>query len=218
MKIPSTVKKMLENKYVLYVVLFLSITNVLGYLATQDFNALTFFIIVGFLTTYFSKNMIIVLLVAMISTNFLSMTKNIPRTVEAMTNKKNKNDKEESKDKENKNPQAKQEGKAPPKESLKSRNKLSPADLKGNKVNYQDTVEAAYDNLDKILDSGAIEKMSNDTDNLMKRQNKLAGQIEKFGPILEKAHGMLNKLPIDKMNSMLNKLGGMGGMAGNNDE
>ncbi len=94
MKIPSTVKKMLENKYVLYVVLFLSITNVLGYLATQDFNALTFFIIVGFLTTYFSKNMIIVLLVAMISTNFLSMTKNIPRTVEAMTNKKNKNDKE----------------------------------------------------------------------------------------------------------------------------
>ena len=52
--------------------------------------------------------------------------------------------------------------------------------------------------------------MSNDTDNLMKRQNKLAGQIEKFGPILEKAHGMLNKLPIDKMNSMLSKLGGMG--------
>ena len=53
MKVPPVIKKMLGNKYVLYVVLFLSITNILGYLASQDFNALTFFVIVAFLTTYF---------------------------------------------------------------------------------------------------------------------------------------------------------------------
>ena len=90
MKVPDTIKKMLVNKYVLYVVLFLSITNVLGYLASQNFNALTFFIIVAFLTTYFSRNMIVILLVAMISTNFLSMSNSLPHTIEGMQNKKKK--------------------------------------------------------------------------------------------------------------------------------
>ena len=96
------------------------------------------------------------------------------------------------------------------KETLKSRKNLKPASLEDNKVNYQGTIEAAYDNLDKILDSGAISKMTTDTNNLMDRQTKLASQIEKFVPIVEKAEGMLSKLPMEKMTSMIEKLGGMG--------
>ena len=226
MKVPPVIKKMLGNKYVLYVVLFLSITNILGYLASQDFNALTFFVIVAFLTTYFSKNMIIVLLVAMVSTNFLSMSKSIPKTIEAMTNKDKKHEEgvehEESVEhKEKETMGHKQSGtkgsNGVSKESLKARNKLQPASLEENKVNYQETLEAAYDNLDKILDSGAIQKMTKDTDKLMDRQNKLAGQIEKFAPLLHKAEGMLKNLPMDKMNSMISKLGGMGMLAGASD-
>ena len=224
MKVPSVVKKMLGNKYVLYVVLFLSITNILGYLASQDFNALTFFVVVAFLTTYFSKNMIIVLLVAMISTNFLSMSNRIPHTIEAMTNKDKSHkeamghkEKEEHKEQEamgHKESGTKGSSSSVSKESLKARNKLQPASLEENKVNYQDTLEAAYDNLDKILDSGAIQKMSKDTDKLMNRQNKLAGQIEKFAPLLHKAEGMLKSLPMEKMNSIISKIGGMGMIPG----
>ena len=224
MKVPPVIKKMLGNKYVLYVVLFLSITNILGYLASQDFNALTFFVIVAFLTSYFSKNMIIVLLVAMVSTNFLSMSKSIPKTIEAMTNKDKKHeegveDEEGVEHKEKETMGHKQSGtpgsnSISKKENLKSRNKLQPASLEENKVNYQETLEAAYDNLDKILDSGAIQKMTKDTDKLMDRQNKLAGQIEKFAPLLHKAEGMLKNLPMDKMNNMISKLGGMGMLAG----
>ena len=221
MKVPPVIKKMLGNKYVLYVVLFLSITNILGYLASQDFNALTFFVIVAFLTTYFSKNMIIVLLVAMVSTNFLSMSKSIPKTIEAMTNKDKKH--EESVEHKEKETMGHKQSGTPgsnsisKKENLKSRNKLQPASLEENKVNYQETLEAAYDNLDKILDSGAIQKMTKDTDKLMDRQNKLAGQIEKFAPLLHKAEGMLKNLPMDKMNNMISKLGGMGMLAGASD-
>jgi hypothetical protein len=223
MKVPPVIKKMLGNKYVLYVVLFLSITNILGYLASQDFNALTFFVVVAFLTTYFSKNMIIVLLVAMVSTNFLSMSKSIPKTIEAMTNKDKHKENIEHKEEEHKKETMghKESGtkgsNGVSKESLKARNKLQPASLEENKVNYQETLEAAYDNLDKILDSGAIQKMTKDTDKLMDRQNKLAGQIEKFAPLLHKAEGMLKNLPMDKMNNMISRLGGMGMLAGASD-
>ena len=71
MKVPRTISKLLENKYVLYVVLFLAITNLLGYMMMENINALVFFILVAFLTSNFSKNMIVVLLTPLVLTSVL---------------------------------------------------------------------------------------------------------------------------------------------------
>lgn len=213
MKMPDTIKRMLVNKYVLYLVFFLSITNVHGYLASQDFNALTFFVIVSFLTTYFSKNMIIVLVVGMVSTNFLSMSNRIPTTFEGLENKvkgKQATNKNKAQPIESEESEGDESDEGDESEKMSVKNKLKPASLKGNKVNYKDTIEAAYDNIDKILDSGAVQKMTKDTDQLMARQDKLAVQIEKFAPLINQAQKMIEKLPMDKMTSMINKLGGMG--------
>jgi hypothetical protein len=60
---------LLKNKYVLYAVLFLAITNVLGYLTVRDYRSLAMFASIGVLSTYFSKNMIVNLGVAMLFTN-----------------------------------------------------------------------------------------------------------------------------------------------------
>ena len=65
LKLPA----ILKNKYVLYAVLFFAITNVLGFLQRKDFESLTIFIAIGLLSTHFSKNMTINLLVAMIGAN-----------------------------------------------------------------------------------------------------------------------------------------------------
>jgi hypothetical protein len=64
-------RNLLKNEYVLYGVFFLAITNVLGYLYMNDFQSLTFFLVIGLLSTFFSKNMIVNLLVAIVSTNLL---------------------------------------------------------------------------------------------------------------------------------------------------
>lgn len=58
--------KLLSNKYVLYFILLLSIINVLGYIETNNFDALALFMVSGFTATYFTKNMIIILLVALL--------------------------------------------------------------------------------------------------------------------------------------------------------
>ena len=62
---------LLKNKNILYVVLFFALLNLFSYLMLKQLDAVAFFIIIGFLTTYFSKNMIIVLLTSMISTFLL---------------------------------------------------------------------------------------------------------------------------------------------------
>jgi hypothetical protein len=74
MSFSKEVSKLLTNKYFLYFMVFLASTNMLGYLVTNKLNALIFFALVGLITFQFSKNMAVVLLVAIIATNFLMST------------------------------------------------------------------------------------------------------------------------------------------------
>jgi len=83
--VQKTVKGLMVDQNVLYVVAFLAFANVLGYLAKQNSQAVIFFLIVGFLTTYFSKNMIVVLLTAMVTTNLFVMSRMTFVVKEGMT-------------------------------------------------------------------------------------------------------------------------------------
>ena len=69
MKVPGVLK----NKYVLYVLLVVAIVNVLGYLAIQDYNSLALFVVIGLLSSYFSKNMAVNLLSAIVVTSFVAV-------------------------------------------------------------------------------------------------------------------------------------------------
>ena len=68
MKVP----KLLKNKYILYILLIISIVNVLGYIALEKYSSLALFVVIGLLTTYFSKNMSIILLSAIVVTSAVS--------------------------------------------------------------------------------------------------------------------------------------------------
>jgi hypothetical protein len=61
---------------VLYASFFFAIITAANYLLRNNLEAIGIFIIIGFLTTYFSKNMIIVLLTTTILTNFIVMYRN----------------------------------------------------------------------------------------------------------------------------------------------
>ena len=67
----SDLQSLLRNRNTLYVVLFFAVMNLFSYLMLKQLDAVAFFIIIGFLATYFSKNMIIVLLTSMVSTFLL---------------------------------------------------------------------------------------------------------------------------------------------------
>jgi hypothetical protein len=75
-KFSSNSSSILSNKYVLYASFFFAIITAANYLLRNNLEAIGIFIIIGFLTTYFSKNMIVVLLTTTILTNFIVMFKN----------------------------------------------------------------------------------------------------------------------------------------------
>ena len=82
MKVPGLFK----NKYVLYALLFIGITNVLGYLALKDYDSLGLLMALGLLMGYFSKNMAVNIFVAVLVTSLIAVNKNISgRLIEGMT-------------------------------------------------------------------------------------------------------------------------------------
>ena len=81
--------KLLTNKYFLYFIVFLASTNVLGYIVTNKINAIIFFILVSLLTYQFSKNMAVILLVAIIATNFLMVNKRMREGLEGIATSDN---------------------------------------------------------------------------------------------------------------------------------
>jgi hypothetical protein len=65
------VKELLHSRVLLYVFLFISLLHLFYYVNTGDFRAVSVFIIIGFLTSFFSKNMLIILLVALLVTHVM---------------------------------------------------------------------------------------------------------------------------------------------------
>ena len=77
MTFASEASKLLTNKYFLYFIVFLAVTNVMGYLVTHKINAVVFFTLICILMFNFSKNMAVVLIVAIIATNLLMVNKSM---------------------------------------------------------------------------------------------------------------------------------------------
>lgn len=65
----------LHNVFVLYFILFLSLANLFYLVNSHDYAFAGAFILIGFITSFFSKNMIVILCIAIVSTNVLQFGK-----------------------------------------------------------------------------------------------------------------------------------------------
>ena len=192
-------KSILKDKNVLYIVFFLALVNLFGYLLAGNLDAVIFFLILGYLTSYFSKNMIVVMLAAIILTNLFVSSRYLGQKplLEGM-----ENNKEEEKI-----------SNASPK-PVDEAEEQAEATGKPN-VDYSATLEAAYDNIDKLLSSNALSDMSNETQRLAEKQQKLMGNIQKLEPMMNNAVGLLDKLDTSKITKLMGSLEGkIQGMSG----
>jgi hypothetical protein len=71
MSAKSTGSGLLYNKVVLYVAFIVSLINLLIWLVAGDIINVVVFMLVGFLTTFFSKNMVVVLVFALVISNIV---------------------------------------------------------------------------------------------------------------------------------------------------
>tara|TARA_R110002012_G_scaffold120406_1_gene269781 strand:+ start:710 stop:1369 length:660 start_codon:yes stop_codon:yes gene_type:complete len=209
-KVPK-MDKLLNDKNVLYVVFVLAILNILGYLLVRNTEAVAFFIIVGFLSTYFSKNMIVVLSIAMVSTSLFNSTRTRP-VQEGMSSQR-----DEAKDTlKSKMQEKKQEKKQEVNsndytpENKKSDVSTSASAKKNNRIDYAGTLEEAYTKLSKTVGEGGIEGLTSQTETLLEQQKNLMDNIKGMQPFLNTAESFMNNLDLsglEGIGGMLSKLG-----------
>jgi Skp family chaperone for outer membrane proteins len=192
----------------------------MGYLLVQNTEAIVFFLIVGFLSTYFSKNMIIVLIIAMVSTSIFTSTRG--RYVKEGMRTSREAPKEEADKKEDKSTDsAKKSDKD--KKKMSSDSEMDKAEndeedepeamsnksnTKKNRLDYAGNLAEAYNNLQKTIGKGGIKALTGQTETLLNQQKNLMDNIKGMEPFIKTAESFMSKLDLGGINGMLSKLGG----------
>jgi hypothetical protein len=254
MKLKYKFEKFLSNKTLLNVVMIITFFNLIGYVMLQKTIAIVYFILIGLLTSFFSKNMTIVLGIPLILVNLFvansnkwSMSMNYNR--EGLENNNNTNSNGNNNNNNSSNQPIKNAIIAK-KNSLANANANANANnsstttsssqglpmtvtpiqhdsemdtnfdnsmdnssgesfevgrskknAKGYNIDYASTVEDAYDELNKILGSDGIKRLTSDTQSLMKQQLQLAESMKSMqpmiagmAPLMQQAQGLLGTM------------------------
>jgi hypothetical protein len=192
----------LTNKYVLYVLLFFAITNVLGYLAMHDYESLTLMVAIGALTHYFSRNMIVILSAAILGAVLL---RGPMRSEWAWTEKegfKGKKDKEEEETTKVKETMKVEEDGVDildkkDDDIAEAANESEEDEVTGGKkMDYDSSIEKQFNSLQGIMKSGDIGGIT---------QDNLAEQMRQIEPMLKTAEGLMAKLEGSGMLNMVER-------------
>ena len=159
----------LYNKYLLYFILIVSLTDLLYYAIAKKYLFIIIFFIIGYLTHFFSKNMTVIMCISLAFTNILSMGSKGGGIV-------NEGFKEEKgKGKRTKSPTTK----PPTKPPTKSPNKEK---MSQKKVSFTDEPEKE-----------GMKSLDEKTKELMETQKQLMDNMKNLEPMLSKAEGFLEK-------------------------
>jgi len=221
----------------LYIMLVIAVINVVGYLMMGNFEAVVFFAVVAYLSTFFTKNMVIVFLVSILATNFLMVSKvnyfSRMSGVEGMQNKDDANAKQQhSGDANAKHSDANAKHSAPAKPTPKPtksdskktsaegmNGKLAPAKFNDDNDDDDDASSAPFLNgttaqknaqMEKAHD--ALQSMGNgamqvQTEEVLKQQKMLMDNIKVMQPFLETAERFLDKFNMKGIDGLLGKIG-----------
>ena len=216
MKLKPTFNKFIHNKYLLYVVFLFSILTFFSQLLNGNYDGVILFVSLASISYYFTKNMILVLLVPVIIVNLFNYM--FPRMEnEGREGMENKNPDQEKIDVLTKKTKSVSNSNSPVvvptqedsnelSDSSEEFENYDSSELNKDKkkkyhIDYASTVEDAYDNLNNVIGSSGIKSLTTDTKRLMDQQMQLTQAmqniqplVESMGPLLDKAGGLLNSM------------------------
>ena len=155
---------LMKNKWVLYLLSFIALCQLVTYGMEQRWESTILFVVIGLLAHNYTKNMIVVLVVAILGAGIFS---HFIRVNEGMSNTEREEDEE-------------------PEEDMEKFN--------SSHVDKATTMSKNLENIKSIVGRGGIEKMTRETAALMKQQNKMLENMERLKPLTEQATGLVNKL------------------------
>ena len=208
--------KLLENKYVLYFVFLLSMLHIISYMIKGENDKVALFILIGIISSRFSKNMTVVLGVPLIGTHVYSLSTGRHPFFEGFTPGSSGSTAAVAAVKADiKQNQATRQAEIP--SSADSADTLMDSSTetaaapqtdsmslykKNKRVDYAATLEDSYGDLNKILDGNGIKNLTNDTKRLMEQQQNLAGALKSMTPLISQAQNMLKGFDIKGLSNV----------------
>ena len=168
-------KSLLQNKYVLYVLVLVSLLNILDLANKKDFNSVIVFVIVGFLVSFFNKNMIVILLCALLFTHVLKYVNKVVRK-EGMENEKK--EKKEGMENEKKEKKEGLENKKKDEEAIENE------DSEKSDVKEEESLAKKKETYDML---------KKDFDEFQDIQKNILENMKEIDPLLEKAENFITK-------------------------
>jgi uncharacterized membrane protein (DUF106 family) len=159
----KTSNSILHNRVLLYAILLLALLDLFYLANVKDFTSVIVFILVGILTSFFCKNMIVILFVAICITHILKY----PRSLEGAENM-NEEEKENMENEEDKENMENEE----------------------DKENMENEDEEKKENMENKKNT---EEMTKEMKEFMEVQNKIIGGMADLEPLMQKAEGFIQK-------------------------
>jgi|TARA_B110000285_G_C15140553_1_gene630510 hypothetical protein len=176
LKMKYNFNPVLQNQLVLYLFLFMTFTQIVVYVSNNDTTGIVLICLVGFLTSFFSKNMIVILCVALIMTNLL---KKGMKQVGYEGFEEN----EEAEDVE--------EEEMPKKKDDKPKKKVEKKDEDEDDFEIPNSNELSDKTKDEM--KRQFEDLKKDYPEFKELQDDLLEGLKKMDPILDKAETFMNK-------------------------
>ena len=178
-----TEKNVFQNRVVLYVLAIIALIEILALAGMKDYNSVIIFLIIGFLASFFTKNMIVILLVAIV---FTSVYRRLQEGAyeEGMENKEgiDEEDEEDKEDKEESDIKENIENKKEEKEESK--------DLKNANEKKKDESKDLKNANEKKKVYNDLKKDFQDFQNI---QKTILTNMKEIDPLLEKAENFISK-------------------------
>ena len=221
--------KILQSKFLLYVVAIIALVYVVQLLNEGNNNLVAVFVVIALLSSYFSKNMIVNLGIAIVATIIVGSANILQEGFddkEGMGHNKKEGLREKQAYilnvddecvKASKEDCAEGEcytnNKCTEKFGQRSVPKSTPASVDGkpekpgDRIDYASTLELAYDNLQDMLGEGGVKGLTDETKRLVSQQQNLMESLKTMTPVLKTAKKTLEQMELPDMKDMQKLIG-----------
>jgi len=196
----SNKNAILHNKYVLYLIFIIALGNLLTLVHTYDYYSASIFVLIGFLTSFFSKNMIVILFISIAFTNIIKY--GAKAGIEGMTSDESdekedtESEKAEAETGEIKESVTKEAGSERKKTEKKSKSTDDALNLSvetnegSNKEKFEQDKNIVY--------TSEEDKEMEKTEKLILSQEKILKSMNKYKPLLDTLQGITKNMALVK--------------------
>jgi hypothetical protein len=195
-----SISKLLHSRILLYSIFLIALADFLYLVATNDFESASLFGVIGILTAFFSKNMIIILSVPIILTNIVKYGSVRKSRQEGLKNKKEEEESEEVEEEKGEKEEEEKE-----KEVKKETGVNKEDEGEDNLVVDNSKKEEKFGQDKNIIKTSEEDRMLEKSDKMILAQEKMLERMNKYKPLLDTLNGLTKNLALFKGDSPIDE-------------